>query len=316
MCRIFFSLNNHNTTQIMHHFLNQSIHEKKNTPFTNNFRDVHQNKDGYGLCWFIQASHQTPPHWVCHKKEMCFLQDDTFEKKVKTISKKIVMGHIRYLGEFEEKGNGGDEIQHHHPNPNVLHNSHITSKHFHNTHPFFHDTYFFMQNGQINNYITNKIISTTLLKHVHHSFLSEIKGNTDSEILFYMILTKLMQFEKKTPFEKKGVLMKKSVLCIFKLLHSLKFEVTANIIFVNNECAIITKYIDYDPQDYNHIHQSSPSLYLNYSKKENVKNNKTKLLISSEPLLPFFELIQDGTMFVVDLKKETFVKEKIHTSFL
>jgi len=220
MCRLAFIDSDYISKEIIIKFLRQSI-EIKNTPNHISYLDADYHLDGYGIAWYIDK-------WYVYKSKEVFNKDDNLDYMLNTIillKPKKIIAHIRNKGDLSI---GDAEIN--------------------NCHPFSYENYIFCHNGYIANFRENKEKILSLIKP---KFIKEIKGETDSEHLFYLILS-LQTFSENE--------IKK----IFKLND---IHVIGNCIFGINEKITIYRFYNID----NHI----PSLYY-------YDNNK---IISSEPLI-------------------------------
>jgi predicted glutamine amidotransferase len=113
------------------------------------------NGDGFGLGWYDA----TPGPGIFHSIEPAW-NDQNLRQLANHLSSPLFFAHVRAAV--------GSPVQHT------------------NCHPFAHDGWLFMHNGFIDSYAT---IKRELLLKVDPSLFPEIKGSTDSEILFYLALT-------------------------------------------------------------------------------------------------------------------------------
>ncbi len=123
--------------------------------------------DGWGVAYYVQDS----PHVV--KSAKAALGDAIFKRVSGIVSSETVLAHIR-------KTTVG--------NNNIL-----------NTHPFQFGHWVFAHNGNIAHFEKKK---DSLLKEIPLHFKRFILGETDSEIIFYFLLS---QLEKKIDLTKKNV---------------------------------------------------------------------------------------------------------------
>lgn len=194
-----------------------------------------------------------------YKNPMVFYKDKNFKNIITKINSNIILGHVRQKTES-----------------NTCYN---------NTHPFYFNNQVFIHNGKIKDFIKNKEI---IIKYINLNYLPFIKGYTDSEILFFLYLTFLdINFGR----------YKKAMLEMFNLFRYLNIELTANIIYANKDCIIVTRYLVYNENDYSDK-QIPPSLYIDYS---------DGIIISSEPLTNNWELIKENTIFLIDIKNSNII---------
>ncbi len=120
---------------------------------------AHQSKqhpDGWGMAYYIDSS----PHVV---KSPLTAEDDTVFKKISgIISSQTVLAHIR-------KATQGSTSQL-------------------NTHPFQYGRWVFAHNGNIENFET---VKKKLYNECHPRFKRFVLGETDSELIFYFLLSEL-----------------------------------------------------------------------------------------------------------------------------
>jgi len=265
MCRLFFIFNHHLTKTELTRILAQRTRIRKNTPFLKNPRDDGPHKDGFGMAY------QEGEKWISYKSlknPISKLYDD-----FKDISKsKLVILHFRHschLGESCTIATGRTSIE--------------------NSHPFLYENYVFAHNGNINDF--EKKYRTKLRKYISDDLFSNIKGETDSEWIFYMCLTLL---QKKKMNSLRNIKTLHSLLkTLLDILKKECEEFTANFIFSNGEISIITRYIHYDPSKYEEK-QEPNSLYY---------DSTNGFVISSEPITQHYTLVPENTAIYVDHSK-------------
>jgi len=125
-----------------------------------NALEVQSNKhpDGWGVCYYVGGS----PHII--RSEKTAVNDNLFQKVSGVVSSETVIAHIRSatLGSV-----------------NIL-----------NTHPFQYGHWVFAHNGNIKNFDKHR---DQLLSRISPTLKRFILGTTDSEIIFYFLLTRLEQ---------------------------------------------------------------------------------------------------------------------------
>jgi len=110
--------------------------------------------DGWGLAYYTENT----PHLI--RSSMSAMDDHIFERVSGVVSSQTVMAHIR----------------------NATQGSHNTL----NTHPFQYGPWVFAHNGNIKNFDS---IKERLLTKISPKLKRFILGNTDSEVVFFIILT-------------------------------------------------------------------------------------------------------------------------------
>lgn len=283
MCKLFFTLHDEKISEHIKEFLAQY----KQSPNTK----CNQSKDGFGLAWVNPDTNR----FEIYKQPFSYDKDENIDNVIKTLPKKMVIGHIR------EKIYGDESYE--------------------NTHPFLHDNQVFMHNGRIIDFEKHaKFIKSYIARKFHHS----IKGETDSELLFYLLLS-FMEYCKNTPANHKKnttrkrrpttrILSKKqiqeyekinaspptqnhAISMMFRFFQMNSIALNANIIYSSPSETIITKYASPDVQH-------NP-LYLN-------RCNAQGILITTKLLRNYNSaVIPDNTMLRIDYNTGTIRVNKI-----
>jgi predicted glutamine amidotransferase len=310
MCRLFFSFHNKNIEPLLKEFLAQSIHRKKNTPGLQNNKDVDTHTDGFGIAWKAKNTDD----WSIYKNPWVYTEDQNINKVISTIPNNIVIAHIR------NKTYGDASLE--------------------NTHPFHYKGHIFAQNGKIDEYEKHaKLLKSYICPHL----LDEIRGETDTECLFFMFLSCIIYLEnrkttmcknktckkrsKSVSFTRTQIVFYKSIMeqlgssktsekysvyfRAFEMLTHIfkkhKIELVANIVYGNEQIVLITRYIVYEKA--NHKEKQIPrSLYWNKCST----NHDTGVLITSEPLSHYESMLfPENTVTVVDYKKDELIIRRI-----
>ena len=234
--------------KIIFDFLFQSIN-KKYTPGLNNYRDFNYHKDGFGISLLENNK------WKNYKSEVLFLYDTNYQKFLENIKNcQVVIGHIRSIKDKEEIS-------------------------YENTHPFKFNHDNWCHNGSV-----YPLDREFLLKFINKKYYSNIKGTTDSEILFYIFLT----------LKKKYYIIDawKKLFELFNQFYSRKnIVISGNIIFYNTKIILVSRYINNN--------EEPPSLYLD------LKN----LTISSEPINNYI-ILPKNTYVKIDISTKNFSVNK------
>lgn len=117
------------------------------------------NPDGWGVAYYVEDT----PHVI--KSARSAIDDKLFEKVSGIVSSQTVLAHIRRATKGEN---------------NIL-----------NSHPFQYGKWVFAHNGNIKNF---KDYKEKLIKHIDRKYQRYLLGDTDSEVFFYFLLTKLENF--------------------------------------------------------------------------------------------------------------------------
>ena len=247
MCRILIVLKkNLYQNELINKFLEQA-HNLKNTPGIDNNRDYDYHTDGYGFIFYDEEN-----KIYFYKSYQPSTRDINF-CLLKNIIKNsnIIIGHLRAT-----KNHFQDEIS------------------YNNTHPFWFKNNFWIHNGCV--FPFDKKI---LLDFIDIKYKNSIKGSTDSEYLFYVLLSfKIYNNDIESIFK---------FIDFLKILNS-KYNiiVSANIVYSNKNIIFISRYINNN--------EEPPSLYIDYN----------KLIVSSEPVTNNYELICKNTCIIYDLNNK------------
>jgi len=278
MCRLFFywSTTTPNPSHVIT-FLEQSTHKKKYTPGLNNHRDRWVHVDGYGLA-ILRPNHSS---WKVHKypgtcegNPRCLPE---IERLMRGVQSTHILGHIRTASK----------------------NSAVVLE---NTHPFVYQDNVFAHNGGIRDFEQHR---SSLLKHVSPKYRSHILGTTDTEVLFYMWLTRLRdgfeQGDTDTVFRR----LHRTTCALFNIFESKNMEITANMMWSNRDFAVITRYIHYDSANYRWA-QHPLSMYINGV-------DRGEVLVSSEPITSEYRVVPENTVVLVDLRLGVVDIRPLHT---
>lgn len=114
------------------------------------------NADGFGIAWYNFKVNSEP---AIYKSTQPAWNDNNLINISKSIESKCFIGHIRAstIGDVSKR----------------------------NCHPFFHKEYTMVHNGTIDNFNS---IRRLLMEQLSDEYFLAIKGNTDSECLFFLIM--------------------------------------------------------------------------------------------------------------------------------
>ena len=269
MCRLFFIFDHSLKTSEIKRILQQR--EEKKSKYCISKKDWGPRKDGMGLAyrfkdqWTLRTCPTDPQ--ICGQ----ILLDIPKDTDSKTSP---IIIHLRKRCVLEKCA------------------ASTVSVGFENTHPFLYRDFIFAHNGQLLNFDIERN-SEKLLPFIDSSLRENILGKTDSEQMFYLLLTIYNKYIlEKT--DKKSIepieIHQNILLPFFELLSKHFSEYLANIIFSTSEFSIITRYI-HSPN------KSEKPLSLYYS-----SNKKTGLVISSEPIGSGVILVPEQTAIYVNHK--------------
>lgn len=188
------------------------------------------NADGFGIGWLKNKS------LGLYKNDLPIWNDLNLDNITNSISSELVIGNVRSATISENLG-------------------------FVNTHPFQFDNLLFSHNGFIDNFTDDT--RRDLKTYMDSFYINKIKGNTDSELIFFLII----QFLKKTNDIKKSI--KKSIEVIKENSKSsaLNFLIASHDMKGNKKLYATKVGFNVKP----------PSLYYNFKKEQGY-------LVSSEKL--------------------------------
>jgi predicted glutamine amidotransferase len=307
MCRLFFSFHHKNAQSLLREFLAQSVHRTKNTPGLQNHRDHTNHIDGFGIAWKAKLSQD----WTIYKQPLVYTKDKNLPDVIESIpnNNKVVIAHIR------KRTQGKVSLE--------------------NTHPFYYKGHIFAQNGSIKDFEKHRAL---LMSYVCAEFIREIRGETDTECLFFLFLS-CIHFLRNTMKKKSTTSLRgctetqfafyKSIMeqmavpqqsqnkkysvyfTAFSMMAHIfkkhKIELVANIIYGNDQIVLLSRYIGYETTTYKEK-QIPPSLYWNKCST----NNNAGILITSEPLSNHESvLIPENVVAIIDYKKNELVVDKI-----
>lgn len=247
MCRIFFIMNTKNKKEKIMDFLSQSTHKVKNTPGVDNSYENSRHLDGFGFSWVSDKK------WKTYKSPVLHLKDDHFEKQLPNIVKShIIIGHIRN----KIYGDASKE----------------------NTHPFFLKNQVFFHNGFVKDFMKHK---SAIMGKINKKYHSHIKGETDSECLFYLFLTIKDSVSGEQPMVEQSKLF-------FQTLKDMKLTCLVNIVFADEKYVVISRYsILQKPTN----KDSNLSLYY---------DNTDGIVISSEPITDNYKLFPENSILIME----------------
>ena len=238
------------------------------------------NLDGYGLGFYFNNKNINSAKM--YKNIIPPWNDTNLHNLLQIIDSNIIFAHIRAT----------------YPIQKCAHNLSISSPvHIHNCHPFCYNEYMFCHNGLIGSFFNGKN-RKAIINHINDDLLLKIQGNTDSEYVFYLILT--FVFNRISLFsELSGVSKLSMTRAIIKTINFLskidqKSKLSFNSAFTNKKEVIITRYSNYGVP---------PSLYF--------KRTKKCIMIASEPINnKGWELIKAN--HILTIKKSKIRMKKIN----
>jgi predicted glutamine amidotransferase len=287
MCRLLLCVKENINEKLINKFLSQSIN-KKNTPGFNNYLDANYHKDGYGFVYWSSDKNK----WYIYKSDKVFVNDINIDSVIDSIVRlqpTILIGHLRNQGRC------------------------VGSVNINNVHPFLYNNYAFVHNGYIKDFSIHK---EKILNNINNNYKNQIIGETDTEHIFYLLLTIFDQIREY--YIEDGhpscELAYFSFIKLFEFMLENKIELVGNFIFSNGKFIIIIRYISenfkigfvpplldaqsldaqsLDAQSLDTQSLDAPSLYFNDYIKQSI--------ISSEPLLNNCKIFDTNSYLIIRL---------------
>jgi len=262
MCRHFFIFNHVLTKKEMKRILMKRTSSKKYTPLLRNPRDDGPHNDGIGMAYSLSNKNH---HFWKIQKWIDVSNETIYENIDKLQTSNIVIIHLRHKCNLGPtcKISTGEKIEE-------------------NTHPFSYEDTVFTHNGSIYDFQKYK---QYLRVYIADDLFTHIKGDTDSEWLYYMILTRYYMNKIKTIQQFHNML--EELLIDLQLICP---EFTMNIIFSTPEFSAITRYIYYK-KNMHGTKQHANSLYY---------DTTDGFMVTSEPMTPNYKLVPENTAIYVD----------------
>lgn len=158
MCRIFYALNQPHMMSKIRRFLAQDAHKPPAI-------------DGHGFAALNPVTNRWQIH-KSHKPASTFSATDIFA------GYPLVIGHLRNAQIIDV--------------PKEIINGPLSAK-MENTHPFYNGNRIFLHNGRIDEAHNSR---QWFRKNILPKYWGQIKGNTDSELIFYLLLSTIERREK------------------------------------------------------------------------------------------------------------------------
>ncbi|WP_162902245.1 class II glutamine amidotransferase [Facilibium subflavum] len=213
------------------------------------------NADGFGLAWYDHAVNTFPgvfksiqPAW----------NDNNLKHLASKVKSNCFLSHVR-------ASTIGDVV-------------------FNNCHPFTHDKYAFVHNGTIRHF---EKIRRHVINELDDLLFEEVKAQTDSEHLFFLI----MQYMKK---DSANCSMEKAVISAFAKIMSLQEKddnehfSRLNIALTDGENLIATRYVSKNQEPLSLYYATGQSIDAAHDETLMLEGKKTgAIVIASEPLTDY-----------------------------
>ncbi len=271
MCRFIFLYKCNDTQKQLLEFLHKQFvrHDSK--------------ESGYGVTWYKSKT------WNTYKSTSVFLKDPNFEEIVKKLSN-ILIFHIRYIVNMPSLQYKKEQV-------------------IQNSHPFFYKDFTLVHHGDLFYKPVNenllryqdqhhkpsfKRIIKKLKTHIAPHFLKEIKGHTDSEIMFYLALTSHEELTKVEGLSKPKIFLY-SFIKMLEIVNYYSMENISNFFFANKDYIIVANVLKKTPTNY----RKKLDLYMHREKNGGVIMSSVKVIGSSKEVGEneiYFINISSGSM--------------------
>lgn len=266
-------------TEPKHSLINQSMMARE--------REEPLNGDGFGLAWYSKNQEEEP---ALFKSVSPAWSNQNLHELSRVIETTCVMAHVRAA----TQGFNVSES---------------------NCHPFKWKHYAFMHNGDIGGF---KNIKRPLIHMLSEEAFQYIKGSTDSEHFFAILIDELKKFEHLEAWDRMPTAMMAAIRKVMGLIHEFGNDEHSymNMVLTDGRLAVAVRFsTDTDYAD---------SLYLNLGKKYVCENgvcymkdsgfHEKSVVISSEPLSkdPGWEKVPINSMVLIE---EGRIRDKMHIQF-
>ena len=204
-------------------------------------KEAKLNADGFGIAW------KNKKKFELYKRYLPIWNDLNLSSISKSISSSLVIGNVRSATIIEDQG-------------------------YFNTHPFYYKNYIFSHNGYIKDY--NSVTKNWLYKNLNNKFKALIKGNTDSELIFILLMQYINDSKniKKSIFDVITIIKENYSACMLNFMLATTNEKGKDILFATKFAkALKAPSLFYSKYKNEHITISSEKL--NDQAWMDVKNN-------------------------------------------
>jgi glutamine amidotransferase len=172
------------------------------------------NADGFGIGWYNPRLDETP---ALYRSTAAIWNDPNLPKMMNKISSEVILAHVR---------GASDGMP-------------VTMP---NTHPFVFRNFIFMHNGAIDEF--RKLIFPEIVNEINPSLWDHIKGNTDSEHLFALWLSRLKGWpsEKADDRDRQLDVLRETVQFLEALATKKKIDMVLNLGISDGENIIAARY--------------------------------------------------------------------------
>ena len=254
-------------TEPRHSLINQSFNATE--------REEPLNGDGFGLAWYDHAVSEQP---ATFKSISPAWNNNNLRELSRIISANCIMAHVRAA----TQGLSVSEA---------------------NCHPFKWRQFAFMHNGDIGGFST---IRRSLLSLLSDQAFDQIKGSTDSEHFFALVVDELLQTEGMEAWDRLPTAMMSAISKVSELIaaHKVKEHCYLNMVLTDGHLAVAARITTDKPE-------FADSLYINLGRKyvcegdvcymHDPGEHEKAVVISSEPLSkdPGWEALPVNSMVLI-----------------
>lgn len=278
MCKFFFSYHHKKSKKLLRDFLKHGNSENL--------------EYGYGIAWPSDSGPRNGPSdsgpiWETHKCNCFHMNDPNSNKIINGINSTIIVSHIR-------------NIYHENMTP-----AQITSElHPHNIHPFIcgdsifmhHGDLFMDYNNDLNAFQLNhdsihfKSAISKLMTYIHPRYINRIKGETDSELMFYLLLSIQKSLIDSKDFVGEAALVQ-SVYILNELMQLVGISNSSNILISKGDFIIVAKiYKNNSKHD-----MKNPNFFYN-------EDERGGILFSNVKLVPNVHDVEKNILYLINKK--------------
>ena len=142
----------------------------------------------------------------------------------------------------------------------------------------------FSHNGWVKDFANHK---DKIIEKIDPKYKKFIKGETDSEYLFYLLVTCKDIVEKRKK-DKESVVLENTIALFLDVLRELELDILANIIFATKNTCVIMRY-SIQPKN-----KKKTPLLLYYDDTDG-------LIISTQPMTESSKLLKENSWIMIEL---------------
>ena len=250
MCRFIFLYKCKDAKEKMIEFL-----QKK-------YSHEHATESSYGVAWYKCGE------WNEYKSIVSSVEDPNYSKVIEQVNSDILILHVRYILHMPK---------HKYMKENIIENAH----------PFFYKNYVFVHTGDLfyspldqelmrhqskSTHPEFKSVMKKLSDHISPFFKKQIKGKTDSEIIFYLMLTVETQLQKVEGLSKEKLFLYSFIKTI-QIIDYYSIDNISNFFFSNGKYIIVANILKKTPRN----KRNKLDLYMNHGHSGEISASNKKI---------------------------------------